>query len=430
MKAFSLWLKEKLWLTPAIYIVMAILLSITFFYIDLLYVERMKPFIPSILLTNVDLAKTIMGSLSGALLTMTTFTFSTILVVLTMYSSQFSPRTLKNFVHDKITWRVLGIFLSGFIYNTLSLLFMRDDLYETDILSTFVGIVLAFFCLSTFAYFIHYIATNVQVGQLINQLIADAEETISKLKDLQEEEEATTEETAWYPVGIKETHQADQEGYIHYISFDRLVDYAQEQELKIEILVNPGDYVYEGKEIFHIYKTSEAELSVGKFYSLGNSRTSEQDLDFAIQKMVEVALRAISPGINDPNTANDIIIRLGRLLGQLGCLKTGTILLGDKHVLYRFPSYKKALYKTFYQLSHYGKEDISVLISILESLQVTADVVPNRHHIELWEIHSYILEGVNILELKTLDIEKLQEKVDVLAVATGQHSYNLRLAEQ
>ncbi|MGB6409361.1 MAG: DUF2254 domain-containing protein, partial [Planococcus donghaensis] len=98
--------------------------------------------------------------------------------------------------------------------------------------------------------------------------------------------------------------------------------------------------------------------------------------------------------------------------------------------LYRFPSYKKALYKTFYQLSHYGKEDISVLISILESLQVTADVVPNRHHIELWEIHGYVLEGVDIQGLKTLDIEKLQEKVDVLAVATGQHSYNLRLVEQ
>lgn len=429
MQKLTIWLKEKLWITPAIYIAISILLSIAFYYVDLLYMGKLKAFIPSIFLTNVDLAKTIMGSLSGALLTMTIFTFSTILVVLTMYSSQFSPRTLKNFVHDKVIWRVLGIFLSGFIYNTLSLLFMREDLYKTDVITPFVGIVIAFFCLSTFAYFIHYIATNVQVGQLVNQLIADAEKAISRLKNLQEEEEATTEETAWHPIGIKETHRAEQEGYVHYISFDRLVDYAKEQELKIEILVNPGDYIYEGKEIFHIHKVGEAELAVGKFYSLGNSRTSEQDLDFAIQKMVEVALRAISPGINDPNTANDIIIRLGRLLGQLGCLKTGSILLGDKHVLYRFPSYRKALYKTFYQLSHYGKEDISVLISILESLKVAAEVVPKRHYIELWEIHSYVLEGVDVPGLKAFDQEALQEKIDLLALATDQHSYNLRLVE-
>ena len=429
MKSLSFWLKEKLWLTPALYIVMAVLLSITFFYIDLLYIERLKPYIPSILLTNVDLAKTIMGSLSGALLTMTTFTFSTILVVLTMYSSQFSPRTLKNFIHDKITWRVLGIFLSGFIYNTLSLLFMRDDLYNTDVISTFVGIVIAFFCLSTFAYFIHYIATNVQVGQLVNELIMDAERAISKIEELQENKGMP--ETPWNPVGIKETHQAEKEGYIQYLSFDKLLGYAKEQELKVEVLIKTGDYVYEGKPIFHIFKVGETELSVGKFYSLGTSRTSEQDFDFAIQKLVEVALRAISPGINDPNTANEIIIRLGRLLGQLGQLKTGPFLLGSdeegERVLYRFPTYKNVLYKTYYQLSHYGKEDISVLISIIESLTVAAELVPKRHHQELWNTHGYILEGVDTHQLKSFDHETLQEKVDHLAETTGQHSYNILL---
>ncbi|WP_298832236.1 DUF2254 domain-containing protein [uncultured Planococcus sp.] len=432
MKSLSFWLKEKLWLTPALYIVMAVLLSITFFYIDLLYIERLKPYIPSILLTNVDLAKTIMGSLSGALLTMTTFTFSTILVVLTMYSSQFSPRTLKNFIHDKITWRVLGIFLSGFIYNTLSLLFMRDDLYTTDVISTFVGILIAFFCLSTFAYFIHYIATHVQVGQLVNELIGDTEKAIAKLKELQENEDG--KETEWNPVGIKETHHAEKEGYIQYLSFDKLVDYTEEHELEVEILVQTGDYIYEGKPIFHVFKTSETEVSAADFYSIGTSRTSEQDLDFAIQKLVEVALRAISPGINDPNTANEIIVRLGRLLGHLGQLKTGPFLLSGEEkgerVLYRFPTYKSVLYKTFYQIAHYGKEDISVLISIVESLTVAAELVPKRHHQELWDTHGYVLEAVDTQGLKLFDRETLQEKVDQLAVATGQHSYNILLTEK
>lgn len=432
MKSLSFWLKEKVWLTPAVYIVMAVLLSIALFYVDQLYIEDLKPYIPSVLLTNVELAKTIMGSLAGALLTMTTFTFSTILVVLTMYSSQFSPRTLKNFIHDKTTWRVLGIFLSGFIYNTLSLLFMRDELYSTEVISTFVGIVIAFFCLSTFAYFIHYIATYVQVGQLINNLISDAEEAISKTKELQESEKG--QESAWDPVGVKEIHRAEKEGYIQFLSFDKLVNYAKEHDLKVEILVQTGDYVYEGKSILTIFKTNEKEVSADSFYSLGTSRTSDQDLEFALQKLVEVALRAISPGINDPNTANEIIIRLGRLLGQIGQLKTGPFLLGgdkkQERVLYRFPPYKKILYKTFYQLSHYGKEDISVLISIIESLTVASEFVSKKNHQEIWDIHGYILEGVDARELKSFDLEMLQEKIDRLATATGQHSYNILLMEE
>lgn len=432
MKSLTFWLKEKLWLTPALYIVMAVLLSITFFYIDLLYIEELKPYIPSVLLTNVDLAKTIMGNLSGALLTMTTFTFSTILVVLTMYSSQFSPRTLKNFIHDKITWRVLGIFLSGFIYNTLSLLFMRDDLYNTDVISTFVGIVLAFFCLSTFAYFIHYIATHVQVGHLVNELIKDTEQAISKIEELQEEQEEP--DRSWNPIGVKEIHSAKKEGYVQFLSFKKLVDYAEDQDLSVEILVQTGDYVYEGKPIFHVYKIGETEVAVNKFYSLGTSRTSEQDLDFALQKLVEVALRAISPGTNDPNTANEIIVRLGRLLGRLSQLKTGSFLLGDEEkaqrVLYRFPPYKEILYKTFYQLSHYGKEDISVLISIIDSLTVAAELAPHRHYEDLWNTHSYILEGVDIHQLKSFDQEILQKKIDRLAETTDQHSYNILLAEK
>lgn len=427
MKKMTLWFREKLWFTPAIYILLSIGLSIGFYYVDLYYMPALLPWVPSIFLTNVDLAKTIMGSLSGALLTMTTFTFSTILVVLTMYSSQFSPRTLKNFIHDKTVWRVLGIFLSGFIYNTLSLLFMREDLYETDVISTFIGIVIAFFCLSTFAYFIHYIATNVQVGQLVNQLIKETEESISDIEELQENEASEKED--WYPVGIKETYQAKEEGYVHYISFKKLVKYAEENELKIEILVNPGDYVYEGKDIFHVYGSFEDKQSVGNFYALGKSRTAEQDLDFALQKLVEIALRAISPGINDPNTANDIIVRLGRLLGQLGRLKTGPFLLGDDNVLYRFPSYKKTLYKIFHQLSHYGKEDISVLIAILDSLKVAAELAPQYHREDLWGIHSYVLEGVDIQGLKVFDQEALQDRIDLLALATNQHSYNLKIVE-
>ncbi|MFP3386137.1 DUF2254 family protein, partial [Tritonibacter sp. SIMBA_163] len=105
---------------------------------------------------------------------------------------------------------------------------------------------------------------------------------------------------------------------------------------------------------------------------IGTERTTDQDLDFAIQKMVEVALRAISPGINDPNTANGIIIRIGRLLGKLSHLETGAITITDEQqkdrIRYPFFTFDQFLYLTFHQLIHYGKEDVSVVAAIFEAL--------------------------------------------------------------
>lgn len=417
-KMFYNW-REKLWITPAIFSLLAIVLSVAMFYVDSLLVERYREFFPDILLTNVDLAKTIMGELAGALLTMTTFTFSTILVVLTMYSSQFSPRTLKNFIHDPVTWRVLGIFLGGFIYNTLSLLFMRDDLYETDVLSAFVGILIVFICLATFAYFIHHIATHVQVGKLLNELEADASRVIDDYSKKQKHDMEI--KANWRPDGIAETIKAQQHGYIQFLHFDKILECAEKENLEIEILQKIGAYVHEETELFRIYRKEDIQTDTKKFVSIGQERTSSQDIDFAIQKMVEVALRAISPGINDPNTANGIIIRIGRLLGKMSHLKTGAIVMADgeghPRINYHFFSYEDILYRTFHQLAHYGKADVSVIAAMLESLTIAVEASEQQHHEVIWASQLYLLDHLEYTAMSQLDHRFLQSKLDALANA-------------
>lgn len=427
MKNFTFWIKEKLWVTPAIYSIFAVALSIIFFYVDLHLIDAFSEYIPSILLTNVDLAKTIMGSLSGALLTMTTFTFSTILVVLTMYSSQFSPRTLKNFVHDRLTWRVLGVFLGGFIYNTLSLLFMRAHLYSHDVISTFVGIMIAFFCLATFAYFIHHISTTVQVGKLVIELVEDTERVVRKFEDL--ESHAVGPAMGWKPDGIKQTVMTGKAGFIGYIYFEKMVEFAEEKNMEIELLTCIGEYVHENKPLVNVFGTDSEDFPIDEFFVIGEERTSDQDVEFAMQKLVEIALRAISPGINDPNTANDIIIRLGNLLGKIGNLQTGGMVFTNGHdngrVLYPLPEFEEILYQVYYQLAYYGKDDISVLSAITDSLIVAAESTPKIRHQDLWNMQLYVLEGIDSAELKSLDRKFLQGKLDRLSDRLGQSSVNL-----
>ena len=432
MKSLTYTIRKKVWITPALYSISAIILSLASFYLDLLVVGRFTDVIPPILLTNIELGKDILGILAAALLTMTTFTFSTVLVVLTTYASQFSPRSPENFVHGQVTRSVLGIFLGGFIYTSLSLLYMQDKTFGHEVLTPSIGMFISFFCVAAFAYYIHFVSSNVQVTALINKLTADAEKVITKYRELQEEDYISLEK--WQPTRQKEEIKANREGYIQFFDLIRLLEFAEKRDIEIEIAVTTGEYVSEEMPVMYVYGGEEQNFSFTDFYTIGDERTVEQDVGYAVQKLMEVAIRAISPSLNDPNTANEILIRIGRLLGRMGELKTDGWVLADpkgqNRVRYNFPTYSTILYQTFYQIAHYGKNDISVLSAMSESLKVAARSAPSERYETLWEMQKYILDGVNFDRMKSLDHVHLQKKVDALAKITDQSSITLPSIEK
>jgi uncharacterized membrane protein len=428
LKPLSYTVKEKIWIIPAVYSLIAILLSLAAFYADMYVVERFIDYIPSIFLTKVAEGQTILGILTAAMLTMTTFTFSTVLVVLTMYTSQFSPRAPENFIRSATTRHVLGIFVGGFIYNMLSLLYMQEDVFDHEVLSTTAGIIIVFFCIATFAYYIHFVASNVQVSTLTNRLTADAKGVIAQYMELYERKYVSLEK--WEPEKPKETIKAARAGYVQFIDLSRLVEMAEENNCAVEVIIKIGDYVYEGKPVFHLYSAHLKALPVADYITIGDERTADQDLGYAIQKITEVAIRATSPGRQDPNTAKDILIRLGHLLGDMSHLKTDGLVLtdesGNNRLLYRFESYSDILYKTFYQISYHSKKDVSVHSSMTDALIVTASLAPKLRYDTIWKIQLYLLEAINDGELKTLDREFLQKKIDELAGITGHPSVVLK----
>jgi uncharacterized membrane protein len=375
----------------------------------------------------VELGKDILGILAAALLTMTTFTFSTVLVVLTTYSAQFSPRSPENFVHAQTTRKVLGIFLGGFIYTSLSLMYMQDKTFSHEVITPSIGLIVAFFCVAAFAYYIHFISSNVQVTSLINKLSTDIENVTFNYRKLQEENYVSLDN--WHPSGQKKVIKADKEGYVQFIDLTALVKFAEKCDIAVEVIVKTGEYVHKEMPIVHVYSKTEQDLSLADFYTMGHERTVEQDLQYSVQKLMEVAIRAISPSLNDPNTANEILIRIGSLLGEMGKLKTHGWVMTDSNehprVLYNFASFKSIMYHTFYQISYYGKNDISVLSAMTECLKVAAKTAPSMRHETLWETQLYILDGMDWDEMKKMDRLHLQGKVDELAKITRQHRIDL-----
>ncbi|MFC4411688.1 DUF2254 domain-containing protein [Chungangia koreensis] len=362
-------IKEGTWFIPAVYTTVALILAITVVYVD----YSLNAFYPEIFLVDLDLSKTILGTIAGSLLTMTTITFSTTMVVLTTYSSQFSPRTLQNFIQDPVTMRVLGVFIGGFVYCIFTLLFIRESFGNT-VASATIGVLIAFVCLAFFAFFIYHVATSIQVGKLIERLTDDVLGLIRKEKEMIEENESVSLMEVRPSILFEEkTVKAKQFGYIQDINEEKLIQLAAEQGSTIEVLKPIGHFVTEKQNLLCIVNQEKVPEGIEDAVIIGVERTTYKDVEFGLQKIAEVALRAVSPGINDPNTAIQCIKSLSVCLSAAAHLngKVKTISDNDGKIQVLIPQrpFEDLLYTSFRQISHYGKDDFSVMKAIFKALE-------------------------------------------------------------
>ncbi|MCD8511949.1 MAG: DUF2254 domain-containing protein [Bacillus sp. (in: Bacteria)] len=383
MKNFLFQLKMNIWVIPSLYCTMASLLAFGVIYIDTVHGKKMEELLPATLLISVELSQTILATIAAALLTMVTITFSTIMVVLTTYSTQFSPRTLSDFITNKVTMRVLGVYMGGFLYSILALLFMREEL-PYEVIAGPIGVVIAIVCLAFFAYFIHHVSSSIQVSNLINDV---TNSTLKTLRDrLQSKKGEIIKITEDRPSleGQKHRHKTanlknDKLGYIQLIDYRQLYELAEKHDAVVVVNYPVGSFVKPGDSLFCIYGLSEDRLErlhLHKYVKIGNDRTMLQDVELGIRKIVEVTLRAISPALNDPNTAIDCIFHLGRLLHEVS-KHDGKYLnfYHDKQVriIAAQTNFDDILYTTFYQICHYGKDDVSILLAVYEALFAIGD---------------------------------------------------------
>lgn len=160
------------------YILIAIFLTVVVIGVD--YFGIGKEWVPEFFLTKIDVARSILTALSGSFLTITTFTFSTILSVLSTYSSNYTPRVVENFLANKITMKVMGLFVGGFIYSIMTLFFMKTSDLDVMVLSATVAIVYTIYSVINFVIFIFSVSALIQSGNLIINTFKDSEESINR----------------------------------------------------------------------------------------------------------------------------------------------------------------------------------------------------------------------------------------------------------
>jgi len=333
VKIQNLWyrLRGSFWFLPALMAIAAILLSFTTTAIDRIYLYRQNTVAWLVYSGDPDGARTVLSTIAGSMITVAGVVFSITIVVLTLASSQFGPRLIKNFMNVRANQIVLGTFVATFIYSILVLHTVNAEPGETFVpgLSITAAIVMSLLSLGVLIFFIHSVSESIQAQNIIARVRRDLEKAVDRIfpEKLGKEEDSSlglTKRVYDIPTTCDRDVcqvKAYQSGYLQTVDNDTLMRIAVEENLLIHLGYRPGNFITQGGCLVTIWPGEKVDdrlcKKINTIFILGPERTLEQDVEFAISQLVEIAVRALSPGINDPITAITCIDWLGASLCQL-----------------------------------------------------------------------------------------------------------------
>ena len=315
-------------------------------------------------------ARTLLGAVASSTIGVAGTVFSITIAALSLAAGQMGPRLLRNFIKDRGNQVTLGIYLGTFSYALMVLRSVRTHSEGEFVphVSLSVGILLAFVCVATLVFFVNHTAGRINVDTVIELVSRDVSLALERLgKD--EPGLAPPPDETWHNA---EPVSDPRRGYLQQLDDEGLTTWAAERKTAIRLLVRPGDYVFPGAPIALVTPMVEGvDAAIKDATALGPQRVSSADLEFAMRQLVEVAVRALSPGINDPHTAMSVLERLGAALCELAPrhLPTG-VSITDGRVTLVVPrvDYDTLTDTMFHMIRQNAAGSSAVLIRMLEVL--------------------------------------------------------------
>ena len=239
-------------------------------------------------------------------------------------------RLLRSFMRDSTTQVVLGTFIATFLYCVLVLRTIRraDEILFVPHLSVTLGVLLAVVSVGVLIYFIHHVSVSIQANEIAARIGKELIESIDRLFPEQIGRGApripTEPPDAGFIEGFDQEARpigAGGDGYLQFIDAEALLALAMEEDLIVRLERKPGNYVVASCPLALIWPgsrvTDRLTDQVNSLFVLGHQRTSGQDIEFGVNQLVEIAVRALSPGLNDPFTAITCVDHLGSALCRL-----------------------------------------------------------------------------------------------------------------
>ena len=350
-----------------------------------------------------QVAQVILAGIAASIMTVVSIVFAILLMTLTLASMQFSPRILVSFVRDHTTQWTLGLFLGTFAYCMAALPAARTRPDPFSPVATTAGaMILAMVCVGWLIFFIQHISQAISVNHIVDriaretELVIDESMPFARLNPYQ----SAAQNLVWQD--LQTPVPSIVSGYLRYVEVRQLVAAAKAHGLQVRVTRKVGQFVPAGVPLMMVNRADRLDAGAASTllaaFDIGPTRTLQQDVEFGVLQIVDIALKAISPAVNDPSTAITCLDQLSRIMIRWVSRYMPDVLLADPPHVIRvvLPTIDLdgMLDTAFEQIRHYAASDLAVSARLLRALGDIADSTADHDiHVRLLARARRVHEG-------------------------------------
>jgi uncharacterized membrane protein len=377
---------------------------------DVLFPSRSDP----------QIAQVMLSTIASSIMTVVSIVFAILLMTLTLASMQFSPRILVNFVRDRVTQWTLGVFLGTFLYCMAALPAARSMPQPFAPVATVTGaLMLALASVMGLIYFIHHISRAVSVNHIVDRIARETEGVVDDIMPHKRGPVFRREDMPFAPEETEFPVLNDQSGYICFVDSARLLNLAKAHKLRIRVLRPIGHFAPQGAPLFTVSRnsrlTEELNRDVRSAFVIGPMRTMQQDVEFGVLQIVDIALKAISPAVNDPSTAINCIDQLTSILIRWAGRAPPATLLSDPPYVVRvvlpWIDFNHLLDTAFEQIRHYSANDVAVSLRLLRAYSDLSETIDDEKMREQLILRARRVVANCAPRLDPSDLKRLKERL-------------------
>ncbi|MBA2314295.1 MAG: DUF2254 domain-containing protein [Chloroflexi bacterium] len=421
-------LRESFWFVPGLMVVGSIALAVILLTADASLVGQLPEWMYA---GGAGGARALLATIAGSMVTVAALGFSITIIALVLASTQFGPRLLTLFMRDVTSQWTLGMFAGTFAYCILVLRSIRDPGESgppfIPELSITVAIALTLLSVGALILFFHHVAVSIQAPKVVSVVARDLDRAIERLYPAALGIGGPPPPPEAIPSSDRDAViTASADGYVQVVDDAVLLDLATGHDLTVRLVIRPGLFVVRGNPVLIARPADRVDRLVEDRLRatliVGDVRTAEDDIEFSVRQLVEVALRALSPAINDPFTAMAAIDWLGAALARLAVAELPSRYRyddgGTLRVIADISTFGGIVHTIFSRIRHYGATSPVVLNRLLEAAVAFGPRVEDEADRELVraECEAVRRAGRSLLQSET-DVAELEKRYDAAAAA-------------
>ncbi len=429
VRSFWVALRASLWFVPALLVSAAVCAAFALIEADAYLPSGLSAEWPRVFGAGAEGARGMLTAIATSMITVAGTVFSVTIVALSLATSQYSPRVLRNFMSDRPTQVVLGAFVAVFAYCLIVLRTIRggDEGTFVPSLAVIGGVLMAFIGIGLLIFFVHHVATAIQVTSIVERISSDTLEAIDRLfprgigEDLGDETPGLASAlpaSGWHPV------MAGRSGYIVAVDAHRLMDLAARGDAIVHLTRRVGDYVVEGTPIARTAPGNDhppVDAWRGEIlgcFTLRGERNVDQDAAFGFQQLVDITLKALSPSVHDPSTAGTCVDHIGGLLHRLSSRRIeGTLRQrnGRLRLVVERPDYDDFVRLALGAITHHAGTHDGVHARLIASVELASSATddPSRLQVLASQVDAH-LERLSHCDQNREQMRLLRERATTL----------------